>query len=72
MPDKIPGEKCSVVEEVSLLTQMRLCNNEAQVSLFILRICHLALHLVAKVMHTKLGHFESIFEVFGRKMWQIV
>jgi len=30
IPQKLTNEKCSVVEEVALLTQMRLCNNEAQ------------------------------------------
>jgi hypothetical protein len=28
---KLPDEKCSIVDEVSLLTQMRICNNQAQV-----------------------------------------
>lgn len=32
VPQQLPGEKCSVMEEVSLLAQMRICNNEAQVS----------------------------------------
>ena len=31
VPQKLPGEKCSIMEEVALLTQMRLCNNQAQV-----------------------------------------
>ena len=32
VPQKLPNERCSIVEEVSLLTEIRLCNNEAQVS----------------------------------------
>ena len=32
VPQKLPDERCSIVEEVSLLTEIRLCNNEAQVS----------------------------------------
>ena len=31
VPLKLKDEKCSVVDEVSLLTEIRLCNNDAQV-----------------------------------------
>ena len=30
-PEQLPGEKCSILEEVSLLTNMRVCNNKVQV-----------------------------------------
>jgi len=30
VPLKLPNEKCSVVDEVTLLTEIRVCNNEAQ------------------------------------------
>ncbi len=38
VPDKLPGERCSVLDEVALLTQMRQCNNEAQVQKSSLRL----------------------------------
>ena len=31
VPLKLPKEKCSIVDEVTLLTEIRVCNNEAQV-----------------------------------------
>lgn len=39
VPQKLPNERCSVVEEVSLLTEIRLCNNEAQ-TIVVNRISH--------------------------------
>jgi len=39
VPQKLPNERCSIVEEVSLLTEIRLCNNEAQ-TIVVNRISH--------------------------------
>lgn len=30
IPEKLPGEKCTILEEVASLTQMRICNSQAQ------------------------------------------
>ena len=40
VPQKLPNEKCSIIEEVTLLTEIRFCNNEAQVCKRILNYEH--------------------------------
>ena len=40
IPEKLPGEKCTILEEVASLTQMRICNSQAQVSYILSKVFH--------------------------------
>jgi len=54
VPLKLPNEKCSVVDEVTLLTEIRVCNNEAQTNI-VNRISH---HKRA-VSHSQIQNLNS-------------
>ena len=66
-PEQLPGEKCSILEEVSLLTNMRVCNNKVQVLPNVFYQIHTTLnfHSIIKVPKCTKDVARLIFYLMG-------